>query len=732
MEEESGEERAERKVWSECSLCKREYSYTTTADDDDAAAADIIRMNGECLHSYCKECIEKNATSSQLCPVCSKPLSSPLSSLPINYSLLYWCSLSPPLLQNNNNNINNNNNNKNTNVKIDLCKLNNNLSNKRIKLEVEKECSLSPFSHTYQKVCEECGENKAELHCKECKSYLCSLCSKQVHNLKIMKNHSISLYDAENDISSKNNQSKCFTNYFICDLHHQKEKELYCETCEQCVCVYCIDNHKLHTIISVTNKVADIQSQWLNDAKQISDKQYQNLISRENIILKQVKEIDEEIGPLEAKLKILKEKRSSMEIILNDIIDSKSKVNLTLSFLSSFLHSLPPLPLSSFIPFSSNSNNNNRMNNNNFLDDKIDDIINDDNDNIKKSKRIKDFFEMKNLKDLFSSLQPLHRADPLILNNNLIFQSNNRHKFNKPLYISYNDKLNMMAISDFIVNKVKIMDKKGALIRSFPIERPLGIAIIPSLNLLAVSSGDKQVIKMFDISPLLPIPPNNKKTSHIRHHDDPSLPLPLLYTIRKLSGPMGIGYSEGKGILAISDSGNKRIEIYKIRRDGYDHHSFISLLSNPHRIAISSPGDLILFSAHTIGKGNCLVYTIYIYKEGREESNRRVKKKKILWREEGEIRAPPSLQPPLISPSGIAIHSPLNYCVICDGNNHRILFFNITTRDLICSYQPTLPPPSSSLYFHSLSGISIDEEANLISVSDVGSHSISLFRSPII
>ena len=96
MEEESEEERVERKVWSECSLCKREYSY-----------GGIIRMNGECLHSYCKECIEKNATSSQLCPVCSKPLSSPLSSLPINYSLLYWCSLSPPLLQNNNNNINN-------------------------------------------------------------------------------------------------------------------------------------------------------------------------------------------------------------------------------------------------------------------------------------------------------------------------------------------------------------------------------------------------------------------------------------------------------------------------------------------------------------------------------------------------------------------------------------------------------------------------------------------------
>ena len=109
--------------------------------------------------------------------------------------------------------------------------------------------------------------------------------------------------------------------------------------------------------------------------------------------------------------------------------------------------------------------------------------------------------------------------------------------------------------------------------------------------------------------------------------------------------------------------------------------------------------------------------------------------KKRGWREEGEMRPPPSLQPSLTSPTGIAIHSPLNYCVICDYNNNRILFFNITTRDLICSYQPTLPPPrfpsSSPYYFQYAFGISIDEEADLISVSDIGSHSISLFLSPI-
>ena len=62
----------------------------------------------------------------------------------------------------------------------------------------------------------------------------------------------------------------------------------------------------------------------------------------------------------------------------------------------------------------------------------------------------------------------------------------------------------MIAVSDFANNRVKIMDKRGALIRCFPYQSPTGIAIIPSLSLLAVSSYSKHVIDIFDISLLLP------------------------------------------------------------------------------------------------------------------------------------------------------------------------------------------------------------------------------------
>ena len=335
-------------------------------------------------------------------------------------------------------------------------------------------------------------------------------------------------------------------------------------------------------------------------------------------------------------------------------------------------------------------------------------------------------------------------SNQLIQNQNLLSHFGSKGTdpfthFNSPQYITYNDKLNIIAVTDYYNHRVKIMDKKGALIRCFPFIHPVGIAIIPSLSLLAVSSHSKHVIEIFDISPLLPPihnnnnnnnlhPPNNNNNNNNKWEEG----VPLLYTIGKGYGgiedhfhfnyPEGIGYSEGKGILAISDYINQRIEIYKIRRDGYEHHSFISLPIYPMYIAISSPADLILVSDQS---------KVMIYKAEEEEEE----EKKRGWREEGEMRPPPSLQPPLTHPMGMAIHSPLNYCVICDWNNNRILFFNITTRDLICSYQPTLPPPlppsSSPYYFQFLCGISIDEEADLISVSDVASHSISIFLSPI-
>ena len=655
-------------------------------------------------------------------------LPTPLSSLPINFTLCYWQSLSPPLHS----------------FTLPLIPL--------LAEEEEEEKKLGG----------DCEDHKAEVHCSQCDSNLCVSCSDSIisiHTRRIMKNHSISPITSSLSALKKSSllpTTSPIIQFYQCERHNNEEKKLYCMTCNECVCVDCIsDLHFNHSIGSALKRVEDIKEEWKKGVEEISNDIINNQLKEVNIqsekLSKEIDLVNEEIKRMEVTLKSLIDKKERMMSDLNRMNESKEKINHSTSFLLFFLQSLPPLPLSSFLPFSSS------INNNNIIEMKEE----------KGRRRIRDFFEKENLTSLYSSLLPSSLSSSLLSQSIIILNKNGRKiyseeekekrnkmifsnqliqnqnllshfgsqgtdpftHFNYPLYITYNDKLNIIAVSDYYNNRVKIMDKKGALIRCFPFQYPRGIAIIPSLSLLAVSSYSKDVIEIFDISPLLPPIHNNNKNDPLNNNNKWEEGVPLLYTIGKGRGgiedhfhfnhPYGIGYSEGKGILAISDYSNKRIEIYRIRRDGYEHHSFISLPINPHLIAISSPADLILVSDQ-------LKVMIYKAEEEEEEGKKRG------WREEGEMRLPPSLQPPLKSPTGIAIHSPLNYCVICDYDNHRILFFNITTRDLICSYQPTLPPPSSSpYYFQSLYGISIDEEADLISVSDVASNSISLFLSPI-
>ena len=436
-------------------------------------------------------------------------------------------------------------------------------------------------------------------------------------------------------------------------------------TCNECVCVDCIaDLHFNHSIGSVIKRAEDIKEEWKKGVEEISNDIINNQLKEVNIqsekLSKEIDQVNEEIKRMEDTLKSLIDKKERMMVDLNRMNESKEKINQSTSFLLFFLQSLPPLPLSSFLPSSSSSINHN----NNIIEMK------EENKEEKGRRRIRDFFEKENLISLYSSLLPsslssllsqsiiIHnkngrkiyseeekeKRNKMIFSNQLIQNQNLLSHFgslgtdpfthfNSPYCITYNDKLNIIAVSDYSNHRVKIMDKKGALIRCFPFQSPRGIAIIPSLSLLAVSSNSKHVIEIFDISPLLPPIHNNNKNDPLNNNNKWEEGVPLLYTIGKGYGgkedhfhfntPYGIGYSKGKGILAISDRYNKRIEIYKIRRDGYEHHSFISLPIYPMYIAISSPADLILVSDQ-------LKVMIYKAEEEEEEEG-----KKRGWKEEG-------------------------------------------------------------------------------------------------
>ena len=861
----------EKKLWSECLLCKGEYS-------------DDIRMN-KCLHSYCRECIEKDKYAlSLLCPICHEPFLSQASSLPKNYSLLYWRSLSPPKylninknstneINNNNgienlnnandinnyyhtneinNNINknndndneininnttnennydnddnyndnnndeNNNDNNNDNkfeidknsIMIDVLKLNENNSNKRIKIKEESELNDSPTTTTTtttitneNKICEECEENKSEFYCKECKSFLCYLCSKQIHTPKIMKNHSIidsqSYYSSlnNNNINNINNNNDNNNNninnnssesideiiYYTCHIHDKKKKELYCERCAECVCVLCIDKHRNHLVVSIIEKLENLKSNWIEKILLLSNERYKSFSHRRKILKRNFGEINEEIFQLKEKLEKLEEKRNTIKRIVNEIEDTRENIVRTSLFLNNFINSLPPLPLSSFLSSDGisdyyyeekNDNNINIKNNRKLIgnknnqtnlniinidnDNDDDDNNNDNNDNtdntdntdddsdnenddnkliMKKRITIKHLFEMEHLENIFLLLPtPSNNyfddieedANKYLLTNQLFenlnlisnFGSNGKkdNQFDCPNYLSFNDRLNLLGVSDFNNKRIQIFNRKGTLLRTFPFTTPRGIMIIPSLHLLAIVSQHTNEIQIFDIS----------QTEKLNKKKIIKDPFPLCYSIGKkdkLNLPTGLGYSDHKKLLAVGNYGKKSIKIFSIKKEGYNIHSIINLSSKPVNIALSTPGDhlvvsssdnsikLFKWSAENDGEKNLL-----------KSENDKVEEE-MKWKEEGAIILPSCIKS-FKSAKGVAFHTSVlrSYFIICDCSNFS--FFDLITRKLIFQYRPTVNLIRP--FFRTVWGISVDENANLIAVSDIHSHSVSIFRS---
>ena len=305
----------ERKVWSTCFLCEEEYSTPNSKQEGGGKDEGNIVMNKECLHSYCKECIEQSASTSLLCPICHTSLPTPLSSLPINFTLCYWQTLSPSL----------------PSFTLPL-----------IPLDKEEE----------KKICDDCEENKAEVHCSVCNSYLCVSCSDSIHSRKSMKSHSISPINSSLSLTKSPNLSLTspILQFDQCEVHINEEKKLYCMTCNECVCVDCIGNaHFNHLNTTVIKRIEDIKEEWKKGVEEISNDIINNHLKEVNFqsekLSGEIDQVNEEINKLEVTLKNLIEKKEIMIYDLNMIKESKEKINQTTSFLLFFLQSLPPLGL---------------------------------------------------------------------------------------------------------------------------------------------------------------------------------------------------------------------------------------------------------------------------------------------------------------------------------------------------------------------------------------------------
>ena len=142
--------------------------------------------------------------------------------------------------------------------------------------------------------------------------------------------------------------------------------KLYCTQCSLFVCGECIDeSHCNHETISVMKYVEMVKEEWMNNVERVKEEHpaLSSFLSSEISLKTQIQDVEKEIDKLEEEMKRMKEKKISLENQLNDLLQSKVNIDLSSRFLSSFLLSLPPLPLSSF----SSSSYPNHYNNNDIV-----------------------------------------------------------------------------------------------------------------------------------------------------------------------------------------------------------------------------------------------------------------------------------------------------------------------------------------------------------------------------
>lgn len=306
---------------------------------------------------------------------------------------------------------------------------------------------------------------------------------------------------------------------------------------------------------------------------------------------------------------------------------------------------------------------------------------------------------------------------------------NFKEKYGNPHDLSYHHSENIVAISDFATNMIALLDNKGKLLFIQKIKQPRNIELIPSLNILIIAFVSSAV-EVYDITPIR----EKQHTAEAETTEEEIKELPHMYTIgsdkvegihSKFKSPQGLRYAKKKQILAISDWGNSRIEIFHIRRDGFEHYGFIpSLGFKPNWLDISNDGDQMVVIGHS--GSNQFIRYFKSENEGRS------------WNQGYDISLKEiGCSPAFTRPNGVAIHSRYHYFAVNDEREHRVLFFDLRNGKLIHVFEPLfVDRPSSAIhpqFFHCGSAIIIDESSDVIAVADDSSlfHSVTVFHSPI-
>ena len=622
-----------------------------------------------CGHSLCAICISQTIITSKMCPLCEFDLSlSTISSLPPNYAIQTWQKELP-------------------NYFSSINEEENQISSKREK-----------------KICINCDEREGLKYCENCKILLCLECSDSIHSLKAFQSHSF---------KKNSNQIHLNSKFAKCD-QHKKKKEFYCEKCDEILCSVClVENHNLHTSMSVYKFIENFKYQMKNSIEK-SISRLPNLNYVEDNYQTRIILIDEEIIRLEEKIKKLKEKKENTQRKLVANRAAETIVDSTNLFLFKFLEEI------NFSDFRSRS-----------YYQKLGRLFHENIDKIYCTilPQFRKYYE-KNTKKVittgFNDKENLSKAMISSHGSRGIVTS----RFYDPYFVSLNYEANMLAVSDYKNRRIQIFNLNGEYLHQFgtkgvgdnQFNGPMGLAICPKLKQIVVCDHKNHRIQFFDFYGNFLFKFGEMGVENGQ----------FLF-------PTGIAISKRANMIAVVDYGNRRVQFFNLHgkfkfqitknsiNNNNNHNNTHNSTHNnnnnvnnddecqfnPIDVDISYKGNLIAisdFASHQIkffdlqGK--------FKYQFGKYGTG------------EGEFNCP----------GGLAISMKANLLVVADEFNHRISMYDLNSGAFRNHYSVTTGDGEKSIY-HSMNqfryprGIDISSKANLIAVADRGNNRFILIKS---